>query len=75
MVNANTGVDAGLAKINATLAANAVLLTHTDGESMDARLAQVDLSKNTDKYYVLQAVTDHTNHYVYSHWGRTGLCT
>jgi predicted DNA-binding WGR domain protein len=46
-----------------------------DGSAKDAKLAQVDLAANTDKYYVLQMFTDgvgSASHYVYCRWGRTG---
>ncbi len=33
---------------------------------------QVDASSNTDKYYVLQALTAGSKYYLFTRWGRTG---
>ncbi len=48
-----------------------------EDELLDASLAQVDVTKNTDKYYILQMISAESKssgevYYVYTRWGRTG---
>ncbi|KAK9814186.1 hypothetical protein WJX72_001934 [[Myrmecia] bisecta] len=47
-----------------------------EGEPCDVKLSYLDLSKNMDKYYVLQALEDMTTGETlcYGRWGKTGRC-
>ncbi|ETW05310.1 hypothetical protein H310_04263 [Aphanomyces invadans] len=68
-------VDAKASELLAGLSvSNFTLATNHAGDVMDASLVQIDLAKNTDKYYVLQliAVGHGQTYYVFTRWGRTG---
>jgi predicted DNA-binding WGR domain protein len=51
---------------------NASVITDDDGAVYDVKLAKIDLSKNEDKYYIIQAVKDGKKHFCFTRWGRTG---
>ena len=60
-------IDSGLAGIDKALASRATL--HS---TLHAKLALIDPSKNSDKYYILQTLIDDSSYHVYKRWGRTG---
>lgn len=66
-------VDKGVAQQNAALASRAVVIG-----GLDARLININPSKKTDMYYVLQGLEDpkvsvgKPNCYAYQRWGRLG---
>mmetsp|Transcript_30729 Transcript_30729/g.40815 ORF Transcript_30729/g.40815 Transcript_30729/m.40815 type:complete len:338 (+) Transcript_30729:73-1086(+) len=75
-------VDSGLAEVDAALSSRVVV-----HETLHARLALVDHSKNSDKYYILQVLVDGKkkkikkggsasktglDYYLFTRWGRTG---
>eukprot|EP00592_Proboscia_alata_P013602 CAMPEP_0194386802 /NCGR_PEP_ID=MMETSP0174-20130528/88561_1 /TAXON_ID=216777 /ORGANISM="Proboscia alata, Strain PI-D3" /LENGTH=277 /DNA_ID=CAMNT_0039176361 /DNA_START=95 /DNA_END=924 /DNA_ORIENTATION=+ len=71
-------VDTGVSQVNAALASRSKV-----HETFNARLAHVDVSKNSDRYYILQVLVDEKkksgkkkspgpDHYLFTRWGRTG---
>jgi hypothetical protein len=48
------------------------VITDNDGTVYDVKLAKIDLKKNEDKYYIIQAVKDGKKHFCFTRWGRTG---
>jgi len=48
------------------------ILNASDGTVMDILMAKVDIKKNTDKFYIMQLITDGADFYVFTRWGRTG---
>ena len=50
----------------------ASVIIAADGSIYDVKLAKVDLTKNEDKYYVIQAVQDGKKTFLFIRWGKTG---
>mmetsp|Transcript_4537 Transcript_4537/g.11627 ORF Transcript_4537/g.11627 Transcript_4537/m.11627 type:complete len:333 (-) Transcript_4537:123-1121(-) len=66
--SAELTVDSGLAALDPKIAKAAKV----HGGDMAARLALIDPSKNSDKYYILQLIEAKKKYYVYRRNGRTG---
>lgn len=50
----------------------ASVITDDNGTVYDVKLAKIDLKKNEDKYYIVQAVKDGKKYFCFTRWGRTG---